>query len=197
MSEQLFIAISYDNNQLFKDFQKSLAQQLQPLLKKYNCKLTMQHHIHLTLYFLGQQPADQIHILIDLCQKIIDLQISQYGLDSLSDYSSKIKLEFIGHHGVIAVTLELSPELINLYNLFIPAFEKNTQKKSQPFLPHITLARIKNITRRDLKHFKNDASKMLHSISHDFQESIPLAAEEIIFFSSTGSEYKDIKRFII
>lgn len=198
MLERLFIAISYDDNALFKHIQQRISAQLQPLLMPYNGIIREQKHIHLTLYFLGSRSPDLIPSIIEDCQQAIQKHKMHYGSHSLMQYSSHISLKIM-KHGVVALMFESLQILSDLYSYLVTTIEKDSILIAdvRPFLAHITLARIKNTDQKVLSKIKILLIEALNTIAYDFKNSVSMTTHEIILFSSDQVTYKEIARFEI
>jgi 2'-5' RNA ligase len=193
MHSKLFIAISYENNRTIQHLQQIIFQHMEPMLKEYNGVIRMQKHLHLTLYFLGYKPNSEILSIIKKCQHAIDLHKQLYNAHSLAHYSSKVSFDIIGNE-VIALMLEPSAALSNLYYQFTKQFEQNGTQNSRSFLPHITLVRIKKIHQKDFASLKIAFSMVFAMIAQKFPDHINVGFQELILFSSDQGTYKEIAK---
>lgn len=194
MQKRLFIAISYDNNPILAFLQQRIMMQLQAFITDNNGTLTLQKHVHNTIFFLGNRPQKDIGAIQNECALDIEKHIQKFGLGSLLSYSSRIHFQILGHC-VIAAVLESNEILSNLYALFEHSFGKNHEQEQRSFLPHITLARIKKLTKSNDDEIIRESTMLLKKLGEEFQEPIYLSADALILFSSNQSHYTEIAKF--
>lgn len=195
--EQLFVAISFDTNQLFQKIQHTVVQKIESILIPYNAAIKAQEHLHLTLYFIGRYANEELATITQHCDAAVKHYLESNGAGSLATYSSGLGLEMLGDHGVIALMLELSKPLEQLYQAFVHIFEKNNSKNTiRSLLPHITIARLKRIHRKDLQKIKIPISTELHEIAKTLKP-IQLPIYELMLFSSQQGLYRVIKKYAI
>lgn len=194
MHKRLFIAISYDNNPALQAMQHMVLDRLEPVVKQHNGVIRPQKHVHMTLFFLGERPIEQIPEIIQEFEQIVLLHTAKHELESLRSYASKFSLRLLGV-GVVALVIEPSDTLLNLAAELANSFgDKNNQRT---FLPHITLARIKKVDKNEYESMSKESSFKLNEIAREFQEPFIIHAEDITLFSSQESDYKEIKSFKI
>ncbi len=193
MAQNVFIALSFNDQEVFKELQQVLAHQLIALLTKYDLTIRLQKQLHMTIYFFGPRQEMEIPALIEQCQHSITTHMHQYGPYSLYDYRSPIKLEFVGQHGVIAIITQPSPVLSHIYTLFTQQFGQN--ENANAFLPHITLARLQNTFSKDLRKFQQESMPILTSTIKNYSDNFLLGKHELILFSSNQGFHIELARF--
>lgn len=138
---------------------------------------------HITLQFLGNTTADQLHCLTlrlsELRAAPVPIQLGGLGL--------------FDRAGVFYAGVELTPELIVLHEGVTAATAPcGFEPEARPYHPHVTLARAKGQSRgRQLRNLKT----RIHT-----QPVFPrLAAEEFLLYESrpspVGSQYEIRARF--
>lgn len=147
-----------------------------------------QDKLHMTLHFLGDMPE----------KKIIELQ--QVLTDALCDIKPFILifdqiLHFPPnkHPHVIALSFLLTDELTELFAVLEKTIQENVESVTKrPFLPHLTLGRLRNQIRMNLSD-----PQLMKLVAEKF--SRPMLINEIIFYqsqqTSTGYIYTPLKRY--
>jgi 2'-5' RNA ligase len=108
--------------------------ELMQLQQKFAGRKTAYANLHVTLAFLGQQPAESLpvlkEILLRLPKTVLDLTIDQLG------YFSRHRIAWAGMHAVPDALLALRQSLVE--NLAGRSIGFDSEGK---FKPHVTLAR--------------------------------------------------------
>lgn len=198
MMPKLFIAISYDNNQEVRKLQNAVMHEVQPIIASFHGMLCAAHHLHVTLYFLGQYPLASVPQLCTDLQRVISMYTQQCGTHSLVHFTSPVSVQVLGQHGVIVYILQPSVELLLLYQICIDVLGKhNTVSPSRPVLPHVTLARVKKMHKKDLALCTQEVTETLNAIANTFTKPLLLSTDELILFQSDQFGYTPLETFII
>ncbi|GIW22207.1 MAG: RNA 2',3'-cyclic phosphodiesterase [Candidatus Sericytochromatia bacterium] len=127
-----FIAFTLKNESLSK------VTKIQELIKHLNVNLVKKDNIHLTLFFFGNIEEEKIKLIIEIIKKIKFQDIELYG-------TKIIYLPNPKKVSVIALKFETNNFLDEIINEYDKEIYNLGFKRDKKFLPHITIARVKNI----------------------------------------------------
>lgn len=182
-SKRLFLAIKIMASNQFLNTINELKQ----YLKHENIRWIKTENLHLTLRFFGDTPFDEIQRIIDAIAKAIEnekpfnIEIFNLGVFGSSYHPKVIWFKIKADEILKNLERRISSELK------IVGFTKDRQN----FVPHLTIARMKRLTDKNL--FK----EILKNYKEEFiQES---KVQEVILYESilqrTGPIYKVIQKF--
>ena len=155
-------------------FSEQIQNYLESLLTKLpEAKMTLNHHFHITLQFLGDVSVEQAQEIQQALKKIsfpkMNLKLTEIGV--FKNYQGFIKVVWVG--------ITFPEELKKLQKDIETSMKQLGFKPDKPFSPHLTLARIK---------FADDKvfEEQLKKINLDKLED---TASKIILFESVLSSY--------
>lgn len=142
-SIRLFVAINLPDEitQAIAECQKELVS----LLRDSSIRWTQAEQVHITLKFLGNVPADAREAiektLLKACEGVSSFELKAKGLGCFPNLRSP-RVIWVGVTGDVAPLIELQQSLDS-------AFKSWAEPEGREFKPHLTLARVKEIHRRD------------------------------------------------
>ncbi len=128
---RLFIAVDCKEQ---KDYLKSI----QDALPKHSANMKKASDFHITLKFLGKIPRTEVKNIIERL-RIIDFKEFQFTLDKIGFFPNNDYIR------VIWMGIKEQEDITNLQKLVDNSIKT---KNNFGFKPHITLARVKQITNR-------------------------------------------------
>ena len=177
---RIFIALPVNDDKIIQSLTEITRN-----LSKYGSilKIVPTVNYHITVKFLGQIESNIAESLTQSFMSLTQLNIIDYHIDKIGTFPTK------GNPSVIWAGLKCSQtplvKVINSINELSQSFGFPVEKKS--FIPHLTLARIKNNVKipLELKNYLNSEIELKFSSS---------MFNELILFESilkkTGPEYK-------
>ncbi|MCL1865732.1 MAG: RNA 2',3'-cyclic phosphodiesterase [Spirochaetes bacterium] len=179
---RIFIALPVNDDVIIQ----SLSSVVDNLTKYRSIlKIVSPINYHITVKFFGQVESNIVESLTESFLSLTQLNMVNYNIDKISAFSTK------GNPSVIWAGLKCSEEplinIINSINELSLLFKFPVEKRK--FIPHLTLARIKNNEKvpLELKNYLNSNIE-LKSFSSVFNELILF--ESIL--KKTGPEYKKL-----
>ena len=144
---RLFIALDIDENlrAVIAGLQRDLQNQID--LKIGRLKWVDPNLMHLTLKFLGEVEEDKMPRICEIVAAAVRSHKSfSFDMPAVGCFGRPIKVIWLG-------STEESPHLLRLYQNIENALDyEGWPKEKRAFSPHLTLARVKDITRdRNLK----------------------------------------------
>jgi 2'-5' RNA ligase len=178
--ERLFFALELDA--CFRKGILNLIHELQAQDFSKDIHWTLPEKLHVTLHFLGNIEANKKDLFLPEVEKILN-HAPTFALKPLKLITLSKR-----HPRLIAISLELSKPLANLYNdIKEPLLHSGIVLENRPYLPHITLGRTKDS--------KPLLPRDLESIDIHLPE---LKVEGVSLFKSTlgnGSVYEILRQF--
>lgn len=150
--KRIFIAIelSIDLSHRLVRFQESFDAEIQD--ENFSIKLTRPEDIHSTLVFIGDTPVELIPIIVErlktLATSLFPFEVIASGVDAFPS-ASAAKILWAGFDKKSAELLELIKRAIEKELL-----EIGVEKEVKPFVPHVTLGRMKSMKPVDLSAIK-------------------------------------------
>lgn len=176
---RLFFAVLPDDH--LKDTLVTQMHSLKKLPFYHSIRWTKPHHLHLTLNFIGKMPQDKISELIqNVQQKITPLPAFKLHFSRLMLFPPS------SHPHILAVSIAPSLELTKLvFAIMQGAAETQLLSDKKPYIPHITLGKLKRLFIIDEAYRKINLP--------------PLIVQQIALLQSmstiTGTEYHVIETF--
>jgi 2'-5' RNA ligase len=166
--KRLFFANPIESNVI----SKYIIPELKESLKNENISWAKNHQLHLTLKFLGDTPIHNIKLLNHLFENLTQNYLSyNIKIKNIKIFGSRYKPQ------VIWIGIEDNGQTNDLYQTIQKEFHLlGVKKKSQNFVPHITLGRIKKIS--DKTYFQ----EVIHKYSNVEAETIKI--EKFVLFES-------------
>ncbi len=165
----------------------SIQKRLRPLFDKARVSWVRPDNMHLTLRFIGDVPANEIRTIIQAGESIMSMRSFGLRMNSLGFFPNirKPRVFWCGYEDSENLkTVQMEVETAVIRSGF-PAEEKS-------FVPHITLARIKEINAKPGAVFyadMNAVQKEMQSIRLSFSHTVHEVQLIKSRLSPKGSEY--------
>jgi 2'-5' RNA ligase len=183
--KRLFIAVKITPDQnflkVYGDLKSSLFQE--------NIKWVQPSNFHLTLKFLGDTYEDDIPIVTNVINDVLASESSfNFDLRNIGVFGSRYDPR------VIWFGIEESGYLRRIgMNMINSLDEAGFKKDRQNFVPHLTIARIRNIEN------KKGFNEILELHRHNFIQTVKV--DNVILYESIlmkkGPQYKIINKFLL
>lgn len=170
---RLFIAIDTNSKKYFENIQTQIKQ-----IQELQCNYSKQFHI--TLAFLGNKTEQECSYIKD---KLKTIKFEKFNLATKPTLGYFPSQEFIR---IIWTRLQESKELKTLQHKVVSLIDKYYSQK-EPFVPHITVGRVKNSNQSKLVWHK--LNNIIYPLKKFQINSIKLYKSQI---TTNGPEYKEL-----
>lgn len=182
---RVFIAVDLDSaikEKLIKDIEE-----IRGMYEDVKCSIPRVEGLHITLRFIGDVDQNMVNLMLEPIQSVVE---------RFKEFKLKIKNRgvFPNHTSprVIWVGVEENRNIVDIKDRLDKVLERlNLPSEKKLFKPHITIARVKNITDR--------GKRLLREFVSMEQEYGEFTVREIVLYESildpSGAIYKQISRF--
>lgn len=186
MGIRSFIAINLNNN--IKKGLIKIEDSLRNIFKYSKINWVKEENLHITLRFLGEIEEEDIEKIENTLYPLF----SKYDSLNLNFHNFGI-FPGIKHPRVLWIGSDYEPSFQKLYKEFNMVIEKLGFPEDKPFLPHITLGRIKYMHKRDL----NGLKEFINTFSISYKEKVEKIDLMRSVLTSKGPIYTVIRSFYL